>query len=163
LTPVEKEDWRNEEMRPAILRKRVPAKLSQAAFDGYQALLDERKQLRRSPPKAVASALCVTEVPSPREMHVLLRGNPHAPGERIEGWKDGRVEEGAGRSGTSTLPSLHPSTRSDPYACAWSLKRLHRLLMLSSAYQMSSRAEPKALAKDPENDLFWRFNMRRLE
>jgi hypothetical protein len=27
---------------------------------------------------------------------------------------------------------------------------------------MSSRAEPKALAADPANDLFWRFDMRRL-
>ncbi len=45
---------------------------------------------------------------------------------------------------------------------AWTLKRLHRLMMLSDAYQMSSTANPKALAADPANNLFWRFNMRRL-
>jgi hypothetical protein len=44
----------------------------------------------------------------------------------------------------------------------WKLKRLHRLILLSSAYRMSSRATPEALAKDPGNNLFWRFNMRRL-
>lgn len=44
----------------------------------------------------------------------------------------------------------------------WRLKPLHRLIMSSSAYQMSSRANPDALAKDPRNDLFWRFDMRRL-
>jgi len=44
----------------------------------------------------------------------------------------------------------------------WSLKSLHRLMMTSSAYRMSSRAEPGALAQDPDNLLFWRFNMRRL-
>ncbi len=44
----------------------------------------------------------------------------------------------------------------------WSLKRLHRLIMLSSAYRMSSKGNPLALAKDPANMLFWRFNMRRL-
>ena len=44
----------------------------------------------------------------------------------------------------------------------WSLKKLHKQIMLSSAYQMSSRADAKALAKDPENNLFWRFDMRRL-
>jgi hypothetical protein len=44
----------------------------------------------------------------------------------------------------------------------WSLKRLHRLIMLSSAYRMSSNGNPAALAKDPANMLFWRFNMRRL-
>jgi hypothetical protein len=44
----------------------------------------------------------------------------------------------------------------------WSLKRMHRLLMTSSAYRMSSRANPDGLARDPANDLFWRFDMRRL-
>ena len=44
----------------------------------------------------------------------------------------------------------------------WSLKKLHKHIMLSRAYQMSSRANQEALAKDPENDLFWRFDMRRL-
>lgn len=44
----------------------------------------------------------------------------------------------------------------------WSLKKLHKQIMLSKTYQMSSRANANALAKDPENNLFWRFNMRRL-
>lgn len=43
-----------------------------------------------------------------------------------------------------------------------SLKKLHRLMMLSSTYRMSSRANAKALLGDPANDLFWRFPMRRL-
>jgi mono/diheme cytochrome c family protein len=45
---------------------------------------------------------------------------------------------------------------------AWKLKRLHRLMVLSSAYRMSSRPDPAALAQDPENDLLWRFDLRRL-
>lgn len=44
----------------------------------------------------------------------------------------------------------------------WSIKKLHKLIMLSSTYQMSSAANNEALAADPINDLFWRFNMRRL-
>jgi hypothetical protein len=44
----------------------------------------------------------------------------------------------------------------------WQIKRLHRLILLSSAYRMSSRADSKALLADPGNTLFWRFNMRRL-
>ena len=41
---------------------------------------------------------------------------------------------------------------------------MHRLIMLSSAYQMSSRyADPTALRIDPENRLLWRMNRRRLE
>jgi hypothetical protein len=44
----------------------------------------------------------------------------------------------------------------------WKLKPLHRLIMTSSVYQMSSQADPKALAADPLNDNLWRFDLRRL-
>jgi mono/diheme cytochrome c family protein len=44
----------------------------------------------------------------------------------------------------------------------WKLKSLHKLIMLSSTYQMSSQASEKELAADPANKLYWRFNMRRL-
>ena len=44
----------------------------------------------------------------------------------------------------------------------WSLKSLHRLILNSSAYRMSSASDEKALAVDPSNELFWRFDMRRL-
>ncbi|MEQ9406270.1 MAG: PSD1 and planctomycete cytochrome C domain-containing protein [Fuerstiella sp.] len=44
----------------------------------------------------------------------------------------------------------------------WSVKAMHRLIMSSATYQMSSRPNDKAWAVDPTNDLFWRFDMRRL-
>jgi len=44
----------------------------------------------------------------------------------------------------------------------WKMKRLHKMIMLSNTYRMSSRRSEQAVAKDPENDLFWRFNVRRL-
>jgi len=44
----------------------------------------------------------------------------------------------------------------------WRLKRLHKLIMLSSTYQMSSQTNEKALAADPLNDRLWRFDIRRL-
>ena len=44
----------------------------------------------------------------------------------------------------------------------WKLKRMHKLIMMSRAYQMSSAGQKTALASDPNNDLFWRFDMRRL-
>ena len=44
----------------------------------------------------------------------------------------------------------------------WSIKAMHRLIMNSKTYQMSSRGNPNGLAKDPSNNLFWRFDMRRL-
>jgi hypothetical protein len=44
----------------------------------------------------------------------------------------------------------------------WKAKRMHKLIMTSNAYRMSSKADPKALAVDGANSLLWRFNMRRL-
>jgi mono/diheme cytochrome c family protein len=44
----------------------------------------------------------------------------------------------------------------------WKLKAMHKLIVTSNAYRMSSRPDPAALAKDPENDLLWRFDLRRL-
>ena len=45
----------------------------------------------------------------------------------------------------------------------WSLKGLHRLLVNSSTYQQSSVPANATLAADPENRLFGRANVRRLE
>jgi hypothetical protein len=45
----------------------------------------------------------------------------------------------------------------------WKIKPLHKLILMSNAYRMSSQGNPQALAKDPENDLMWRFDMRRLD
>jgi hypothetical protein len=45
----------------------------------------------------------------------------------------------------------------------WSVKQMHRLLMLSSAYQMSAIADPVSLEKDPENYSLSHMNRRRLD
>jgi hypothetical protein len=45
----------------------------------------------------------------------------------------------------------------------WSVKAMHRLIMLSSAYQRSSRAEAALLSGDPDNRLCGRMSRRRLE
>ncbi|MDA1161933.1 MAG: PSD1 and planctomycete cytochrome C domain-containing protein [Planctomycetota bacterium] len=45
----------------------------------------------------------------------------------------------------------------------WSLKKLHRLIVQSSAWQQSSEFEASAYEADPENQLLWRMNRRRLE
>jgi hypothetical protein len=46
---------------------------------------------------------------------------------------------------------------------AWSLKRLHRSILLSSTYRQSSAANAAAAARDPDARLHWRFAPRRLE
>jgi len=45
----------------------------------------------------------------------------------------------------------------------WSIKKMHRLIMLSSTYQMSFARNEKAETVDPENRLHWRFDRRRLQ
>lgn len=45
----------------------------------------------------------------------------------------------------------------------WSIKAMHRLIMLSSTYRMSSDYDPVAAKADPENRLHWRHNVQRLE
>ncbi len=44
----------------------------------------------------------------------------------------------------------------------WKLKRMHKLLMLSSTYRLSSGTNKSGLEKDPANRLVWHFNPRRL-
>jgi hypothetical protein len=44
----------------------------------------------------------------------------------------------------------------------WSIKRIHRLIVLSSTYRMSSQGSTRGLAVDPSNRWIWRFPMRRL-
>jgi hypothetical protein len=44
----------------------------------------------------------------------------------------------------------------------WSIKAMHRLIVLSSAYQMSTAYSEHAAGVDPENRLLWRMNRRRL-
>jgi hypothetical protein len=45
----------------------------------------------------------------------------------------------------------------------WSLKAIHRLIMLSAAYQRASRGPSRLLEADPENRLWGRMSRRRLD
>jgi hypothetical protein len=70
-----------------------------------------------------------------------------------------------GRAGVlPTHPQLLDWLAAEFIGNGWSIKKLHRTIMLSQAYRMSSRAEnAKAGEIDPGNDLLWRQNLRRLE
>lgn len=48
-------------------------------------------------------------------------------------------------------------------AGGWSVKTLHRTILLSATYRQSSATSPATLAADPDNQLLSRFNRRRLE
>jgi len=217
LVGVDKDEWQNERMRLGIARKHVPADLSEGEFRRYEGLLRERQGLRDNRPSV--QALAVTEMGAkPRDMFILLRGNPHSPGDKVEpafpsvlappqpqiskpafndtsgrrtalaNWIASKENpltarvmanrvwhyhfgRGIVRSTSNfgfqgdkpTHPELLDWISSELVDNGWKLKPLHRMVMLSSTYQMSAAAEPKALAKDPENELLWRFDMRRLQ
>jgi hypothetical protein len=46
---------------------------------------------------------------------------------------------------------------------AWSIKKMHRLIMLSRTYQLASQDHADNLQKDPNNDYLWRFSRHRLD
>jgi hypothetical protein len=217
---VEKEDFRSEQNRPLILRKRVPSKITLAQYNTYVDLLKARRDLAAHPPKGLEMALCVVENGGTcPKTFVLGRGNVHVPGDEVQPGFLSVVTDQApelaamtpsastsGRrlalakwiaSDTNPLtarvmanrlwqfhfgrgivrstsnfgflgtPPTHPELldylASKLVANGWHLKPLHRMILLSNTYRMSSQGNPDALKRDPENDLLWRFDMRRLE
>jgi mono/diheme cytochrome c family protein len=69
--------------------------------------------------------------------------------------------------GTRGEPPTHPELLD--YLAArfvaegWSIKKLHRAILLTNTYQQSSAPNPSAERIDPENRLVWRVDRRRLE
>lgn len=61
-----------------------------------------------------------------------------------------------------THPQLLDWLASELREGGWKLKRMHKLIMLSATYRQSSAGNAAALAKDPGNELWWRYPMRRL-
>lgn len=45
----------------------------------------------------------------------------------------------------------------------WSVKKLHKRILMSATYQQSSQSRAEAEKIDPENKLLWKFTRRRLE
>ncbi|OAI51794.1 hypothetical protein AYO44_04820 [Planctomycetaceae bacterium SCGC AG-212-F19] len=204
--------------------------LGKERFDRYR---EQRRELEALKKQKVPAemALCVTEAGrTAPETFVLLRGNPHVRGEKVEPafptvfnlpapafpplpdttkttgrrtvlanwiaspdnpltarvmvnriWQYhlGRgIVRSANNFGYQGDRPTHPelldylaaeftnSTQAPPpgggAAPGWSMKKLHRLIMTSNTYKMSSRNNPQSAASDPANDLFWRFDMRRL-
>ena len=62
-----------------------------------------------------------------------------------------------------THPQLLDWLARDFVEHGWSLKRLHRQILLSSTWQMSSRFDKEKFTVDGDNNFLWRMNPRRLE
>ena len=205
LTPLE-------EARATIL-----ARSGEAAAKRYDELVAQLAAWRMPDWKG-ETVLAVREKAEPSEMHVMLRGSPHALGDRVEpgvprvaarfepamavkpahgessgrrlalanwiidprnalAWRTvaNRVWQhhfGAGLSASTndfgrlgeqpTHPELLDYLAATMLEKGGSFKEMHRLLMTSAAYRMSSVASADALAKDAPNELLSRFRMRRV-
>jgi hypothetical protein len=87
---------------------------------------------------------------------------------RVWGWHFGqplvRTPNDVGRQGE---PPAHPELLDwlarDFMERGWSLKHLHRRILLSAAYRMQSIALGHGVEVDPENRLLWHFFRHRLE
>jgi len=68
-----------------------------------------------------------------------------------------------GRRGQApTHPELLDWLAADFVQSGWSIKKMHRLIMLSAVYQQAGGTRPEGSERDPANELCWRFDRRRL-
>jgi cytochrome c553 len=67
------------------------------------------------------------------------------------------------QSAPPTNPELLDYLASRFVGDGWSVKKLQRLIMLSSVYQESSAGNPRFAEADPDNKLQWRTNVRQLD
>jgi cytochrome c553 len=87
---------------------------------------------------------------------------------RVWGWHFGqalaRTPSDFGAQGEPpTHPELLDWLARDLIEHSWSLKHLHRRILLSRTYRMRSEADARGLRVDADNRLLWHFPRRRLE
>ncbi len=105
-------------------------------------------------------AVWLTEPTNPLTTRVVVnRIWQHLFGEGIVNTVDNFGVNG----GVPTNPELLDYLANKFVQDGWSFKKLIRELVLSRTYQLSSAADPAALAIDPANKLHWRHSPRRLE
>ena len=87
---------------------------------------------------------------------------------RVWAWHFGRgLVDSPSDFGVRADPPTHPELLDELaagfIADGWSIKSLHRRIMLSSVYQQQSALRDDCMDKDAENRLLWRFNRQRLD
>ncbi len=80
--------------------------------------------------------------------------------------KDTQVSGFRSQVSGKTFQSASPDTwnlKPDTFACSWSTKKLHRLILLSATYQQASEGRAETVKADPDNRLVGRMMRQRLE
>ena len=87
---------------------------------------------------------------------------------RVWGWHFGRgivatPDDFGARGEPPTHPELLDYLTSRFLESGWSLKKLHRIILLTRIYQASSAYDANSAQRDPKNQYLWHFNRRRLD
>jgi len=64
--------------------------------------------------------------------------------------------------GRPSHPELLDALAGEFVRGGWSIKKLHRMILLSQTYRQSSAFRPEAAERDADNRLYWRFSPQRL-
>ena len=133
-----------------IVKRRVPELLSHVGSPQFSSQQSGRLEL----------ADWLTHPDHPLTSRVIVN--------RIWRWHFGRgivsSTDNFGKLGASpTHPELLDHLASGLIQRGWSVKQVHRWIMLSSTYRMGSRFDGRSARLDPANEWLWRFPLRRLE
>ena len=146
-----------------ILRRGNPALEGEEVFPAFPAVLSPPKPVIEKLPKSsgrrTALAKWIGSKDNPISARVMVN--------RIWQYHFGR---GIVRSSSDfgyqgdlpTHPKLLDWLAIQFMESGWDIKAMHRLIMNSDAYKRSSMPNDQALAQDPLNHSFWRYEMRRL-
>jgi hypothetical protein len=112
------------------------------------------------PQRRKALALWLTRPGHPLTARVMVN--------RLWAWHFGRGLVGTpgdfGRQGEApSHPELLDWLASEFVSQGWSIKKMHRLILLSNTYRMSGQANPANANIDAANRYLWRMNRRRLD
>ncbi len=156
MYPVHMTDRGNWREKGDVVAPAFPAVLAA----GTQPTLDEPARGPFVPQRRKALAQWLTRPEHPLTARVMVN--------RVWQWHFGRgivaTPSNFGRLGERpSHPGLLDWLAVEFTERGWSLKTLHRLIMLSNTYRMSSAYDERSAAVDPENRLLWRMNRRRLE
>jgi hypothetical protein len=156
---------RSEPFAVHLLRRGELSKARQVvgpAFPAVLATTDHPADFADVPPgqRRAALARWLTGPDNPLTARVLVN--------RAWGWHFGqalvRTPNDFGAQGEPpTHPELLDWLASDFMDHGWSLKRLHRQIVLSKIYQSRSVADEAGMRVDPQNRLLWHFPRHRLE
>ncbi len=136
----------------------------EAVPPAFPAMLAGGKTIEDDPEKKLARrkalALWLTEPDHPLTARVMVN--------RVWHWHFGRGIVGTpndfGRQGEEpTHPELLDWLASEFVSQGWSLKKLHRMILLSETYQRSTEAHEGNTKVDANNRYLWRMNRQRLD